>query len=95
MPDEFWDQFGPGAVGVGWDGGLLGLALHLRGGSVADPIAWQCRAEGREFNTLSSEAWGDANAAAGADPAAVATMVANTTQFYAPSADAPSADAPA
>ena len=41
VPTEFWDQFGPGAVGVGWDGGMLGLALHLRGGSVADPIAWQ------------------------------------------------------
>ena len=26
---RFWDQFGPGATGVGWDGGMLGLALHL------------------------------------------------------------------
>jgi len=32
VPDEMWDQFGPGAVGVGWDGGLLGLSLHLRRG---------------------------------------------------------------
>ena len=30
VPDEFWDQYGPGAVGVGWEGGFLGLALHLR-----------------------------------------------------------------
>ena len=29
VPAGFWDQFGPGATGVGWDGGLLGLALHL------------------------------------------------------------------
>ncbi len=84
VPAEFWDQFGPGAVGVGWDGGLLGLALHLRGESVGDPVAWQLSAEGREFNTLSSQAWGVAHEAAGADPAEVATMVANTTQFYAP-----------
>ena len=35
VPDEMWDQFGPGAVGVGWDGGVLGLGLHLRGGSVS------------------------------------------------------------
>src|SRR5262249_45802177 len=32
VPDETWDQFGPGAVGVGWEGGFLGLGLHLRGG---------------------------------------------------------------
>jgi uncharacterized protein YndB with AHSA1/START domain len=91
VPAEFWDQFGPGAVGVGWDGAMLGLALHLRGGTIADPIAWQVGPEGREFNTLSSKAWGAANAAAGTDPAVVATMVANTTQFYVPD---PAADAP-
>ena len=29
-------QFGPGAVGVGWDLGLLGLALHLVAGARVD-----------------------------------------------------------
>src|SRR5699024_941839 len=29
VPAEMWETFGPGATGVGWDGGLLGLALHL------------------------------------------------------------------
>lgn len=89
VPAEFWDQFGPGAVGVGWDGALLGLALHLRAESPGDPVAWQLSAEGREFNTLSSQKWGAAHQAAGADPAEVATMVANTTQCYAPDPDAP------
>jgi uncharacterized protein YndB with AHSA1/START domain len=84
VPQEMWDQFGPGAVGVGWDGGVLGLSLHLRGGSVTDPISWQLSAEGREFFTRSSEAWGDANRAAGADPEAVARGVSNSTAFYAP-----------
>jgi len=88
VPVEMWDQFGPGAVGVGWDGGLLGLSLHLRGESVADRAAWPLSAEGREFSTLSSAAWGAANVAAGADPAAAATAVANTTAFYAPDPDA-------
>lgn len=82
VPDEFWDQFGPGAVGVGWDGGLLGLALHLRGASPADPMAWQASAEGLEFSTRSSHAWGEANRAAGADAEAVERAVANTTAFY-------------
>jgi uncharacterized protein YndB with AHSA1/START domain len=84
VPEEFWTTYGPGAVGVGWEGGLLGLALHLRGGSVDDPIAWQMSEEGRSFNTLSAEAWGSATLASGEDPAAVTKMTANTTQFYAP-----------
>jgi len=37
VPEEFWAMYGPGAVGVGWEGGLLGLELHLRGGSVGSP----------------------------------------------------------
>jgi len=84
VPDEFWDQFGPGAVGVGWEGGVLGLSLHLHGGSIDDPIAWQLSDDGREFFALSSVAWGVANEAAGADPADAAKAVANTTAFYAP-----------
>jgi uncharacterized protein YndB with AHSA1/START domain len=87
VPEEPWAEYGPGAVGVGWDQGLLGLTLHLRGGSVDDPAAWQLSAEGREFAARSSEAWGDANRAAGADPAAAARGVANTTAFYAPDPD--------
>jgi uncharacterized protein YndB with AHSA1/START domain len=84
VPEDAWAQFGPGAVGVGWDQGLLGLALHLRGGSVADPMAWQLSEEGRAFAIRSSEAWGAANAAAGADAETVARTVANTNGFYAP-----------
>jgi len=89
VPDDRWDEYGPGAVGVGWDGGLLGLSLHLRGGSIEDPVAWQLSDEGRQFHTRSSEAWGAANAAAGADPAAVARSVANTTAFYTVDPNAP------
>jgi uncharacterized protein YndB with AHSA1/START domain len=89
VPDDRWDEYGPRAVGVGWDGGLLGLSLHLSGRSVADPMAWQLSDEGREFNTRSSEAWGAANEAAGADPGAVAKAVANTTAFYTTDPNAP------
>ena len=82
VPDEFWGMYGPGAVGVGWDGAVLGLALHLRGGKIDDPMAWQLSDEGRAYSTGSSERWGDANRAAGEDAETVATMVANTTTFY-------------
>jgi uncharacterized protein YndB with AHSA1/START domain len=88
VPDEMWAEYGPGAVGVGWEQGLLGLSLHLRGGSRAhDPVAWQLSAEGRDFSRRSSEAWGDANRAGGADPETAARGVANTMAFYAPDPD--------
>jgi uncharacterized protein YndB with AHSA1/START domain len=83
VPDEFWTQYGPGAVGVGWDMGLLGLGLHLATGeTVGDPTAWQLSDEGRAFATRSSEAWGAANVAAGTADDAAATAVANTIAFY-------------
>lgn len=85
VPDEMWAQYGPGAVGVGWDGAVLGLTLHLRGESIDDPNAWTVSDEARRFYTVSSQKWGEANVAAGADPEAVATMVRNSTEFYAPS----------
>lgn len=37
VPEEFWAEFGPGAVGVGWDLALMGLAAHLRRGAAVDP----------------------------------------------------------
>lgn len=86
VPTEMWDQFGPGAVGVGWDMGLLGLELHLSGGgepaTPAEKEAWQLSDEGRQFASLSSEAWGAANRNAGADADTVARNVQATTAFY-------------
>lgn len=73
VADEFWDQYGPGATGIGWDSCLLGLAGHL-----ADPdavkdteavTAWLASDDGKEFLRLSSDSWAEANIAAGADPA--------------------------
>lgn len=37
VDDERWAQFGPGAVGVGWDLGLMGLGRHLQSGVAVDP----------------------------------------------------------
>ena len=84
VPDEMWGVFGPGAVGVGWDGGFLGLALHLQGGDISggDREAWPFTEEGRDFYRRSSDAWGEANRAAGADEDTVARNVAATFAFY-------------
>lgn len=79
-----WGQFGPGAVGVGWDGGLLGLGLHLTGVSLSkeERDAWPTTLEGKEFFMASSRAWGVAFRAYGASEAEVETVVENATRFY-------------
>lgn len=91
VPPEMWDQFGPGAVGVGWDGALLGLGQHL-----ADPDsdmdaeakqAWMVSEEAAKFYTASSQAWGEALRASGASDEAVAAAVAATTSFYVPTGE--------
>jgi uncharacterized protein YndB with AHSA1/START domain len=86
VPPDMWDQYGPGAVGVGWDLSLLGLALHLRPGDEVpeDKLAWALSEEGRAYHTASAQAWGEASLAAGADPDTVAANVAATTAFYVP-----------
>ena len=84
VPPEFWDQFGPGAVGVGWDLTVLGLGMHLRGESVGDHEKFEASDEAREFMTRSSELWGAAYEPSGAPPEAVAAAVRGTTAFYVP-----------
>jgi uncharacterized protein YndB with AHSA1/START domain len=78
-----WPEFGPGAVGVGWDLTLYGLGLHIRGGErPADPMGWMMSPEGKAFSTTSSEMWGEALLATGADPGQVEAMVDATTRAY-------------
>lgn len=85
VPSEFWDTFGPGATGVGWDGGLLGLALHLAGDTSVTPEraeAWAFTDEGRAFYRGAADAWGVAHAADGADTDAAARGADATFGFY-------------
>ena len=81
---EHWDTFGPGAVGVGWELGLLGLALHLAYPDEPRPDeeAFAASPDGRAFTVGSSEGWGRAAAEAGEDPAAAAAAARRTTAFY-------------
>jgi uncharacterized protein YndB with AHSA1/START domain len=85
VDDERWAEFGPGAVGVGWDLGLTGLALHLATGRPVDPQehqAWVGSEEGRRFVTLSSDGWYEAAVAAGGDATAARAAADRTTAFY-------------
>jgi uncharacterized protein YndB with AHSA1/START domain len=82
---EFWDQFGPGAVGVGWDLSLLGLAEHLEHGFTKTPemdTAWPVSDDGRAFIAGSSEGWLAASVAFGTEPSAAAAAAERTTAFY-------------
>ena len=82
---QMWGRFGPGAVGVGWDLGLMGLANHLASGAAVDPaaaFAWQRSAEGKATMRAYSEAWGRASIAAGTDEAAALAAARRTSAFY-------------
>jgi len=84
--DEQWAEFGPGAVGIGWDTGFMGLAVHLSSGaSAAGPgeiAAWAASAEGRQFMTLASQRWCEASIAAGTDEVGAQAAANRTTAAY-------------
>jgi uncharacterized protein YndB with AHSA1/START domain len=85
VDDEHWEQFGPGATGVGWDTGFMGLAQHLAGAPAVDPaeaVAWLTSDEGKEFVTQSSARWRDAHIAAGEDPDVAQARADRTTAAY-------------
>jgi uncharacterized protein YndB with AHSA1/START domain len=84
--EEFWDQFGPGAVGVGWDLSLLGLAWHLETGEAVQErfaeATWPPSAEGQTFVGASSDDWAAASIAYGTDGAAAHRAATATTAFF-------------
>jgi uncharacterized protein YndB with AHSA1/START domain len=86
VDDERWAEFGPAAVGIGWDLALMGLGLHMVSGAAVDPAdvaAWSASDEGRLFMQRSGEAWRDAHVASGLDPAdAAAAAAARTIAAY-------------
>ncbi|WP_329288763.1 SRPBCC family protein [Streptomyces sp. NBC_01455] len=85
VDEERWAEYGPGAVGVGWDLGLMGLAAHLSSGRSVDPkesTAWLASEDGRRFVTLSSEGWYRASLAAGEPESAARGAAARTAAAY-------------
>jgi len=83
--DDHWDQFGPGAVGMGWDSMVLGLAIHLETGAAVDPgfgEQWIVTDDGRRFLTLSGEQWCAANIEFGTDPEAARGMAQRCLAAY-------------
>ena len=85
VDDAFWTEFGPGAVGIGWESGLLGLAGHLGAPGVPTPdqgAAWMASPEGHRFVAAAGAAWGAAHVASGADPQAARAAADRTVAAY-------------
>jgi uncharacterized protein YndB with AHSA1/START domain len=85
VPENFWNQYGPGAVGVGWDLTMLGLGRHLETGTTADPkqgAEWPTTPEGKEFVSRSSDEWCRASIADGTPDLAAREAAGRTTAFY-------------
>ena len=82
---EHWSEYGPGATGVGWELGLMGLAIHLAQPDepMPDEAAFAASTEGRAFIAGSSEGWEQAAVAAGEELAAAHAAAMRTTAFYA------------
>jgi uncharacterized protein YndB with AHSA1/START domain len=91
-PDR-WAQFGPSAVGVGWDLSLMSLGRHLDSGARRDPrqaAAFPASPEGVQFIRTAAAAWADAAVADGDEAGAAQQAALRTVGLYTTPPDIPS-----
>jgi uncharacterized protein YndB with AHSA1/START domain len=82
---DLWGQFGPGAVGVGWDLGLLGLGLHIDSGAPVDPaeaLAFPTSPDGVDLVRRAAAGWADAAVRDGDEPGPAHEAAERTVAFY-------------
>lgn len=82
---EFAAQFGPGAVGVGWDLAVVGLGVHLETGTPVPPevgAAFATSPTGIEFVRQAAMGWADAAIADGDEPGPAKEAAERTVAFY-------------
>ncbi|MDJ0839535.1 MAG: SRPBCC family protein [Acidobacteriota bacterium] len=81
---DHWREYGPGATGIGWELGLLGLALHVARPSdpKMDEAAFAGSPDGKAIITGSGEAWGKAAVESGEDTEASLAAARRTIAFY-------------
>lgn len=82
---EHWNTYGPGAVGIGWELGLLGLGMHTRSKAARDEFnehVWGASDEGKAFVTKSGEGWIAADIAGGENKADAEARGRATIAFY-------------
>jgi len=83
--EAHWQKFGPGATGVGWELGFLGLDYHLSERVAIDPEAsqaWMTSDAGKAFVRQVAADWGQAHINAGESGAIATAMAERTATFY-------------
>jgi len=94
-PDR-WEQFGPSAVGIGWDLSLMSLGLHLDSGAPRDPekaATFPSSPDGVAFIRASAARWAEAAIADGDEAGAAQQAAARTVAFYTTPPAAPTGNA--
>lgn len=83
-PGSHWEQFGPGATGVGWDLSLLSLREHLLSdaNTPLELTDWGTSAEAVAFMQASGQAWIEAEIAAGETVNQASRRGERTIAFY-------------
>jgi uncharacterized protein YndB with AHSA1/START domain len=81
LTGDHWQEYGPGAGGVGWDLSLLGLDRFLVEGRWSE-AACSASPEGKDFSRASAEEWGRAHIAAGASPEEARAAAKRNAAFY-------------
>jgi uncharacterized protein YndB with AHSA1/START domain len=82
---DLWAQYGPGAVGLGWDGGLMGLGLHIDSGATFHPaegVAFATSPEGAEFYRQAAAGWAEAAVRDGDETGAAAEAADRCVAAY-------------
>ncbi len=88
VPEEKWREFGPGAVGIGWEMMLMGLAEHLVDPTFTaeEAMAMMALPEGQawigEFMVGANSAWEQESVAFGTDPDVAAAAARNCLAAY-------------
>jgi len=83
--EAHWNQFGPGAVGIGWDLAVMGLGRYVAAGAAMDHTtaeAWMGSANGKDFMSHSGELWCAAHVTSGADPGVAKERSDRTIAFF-------------
>lgn len=84
--EAHWDQYGPGATGVGWEMAMLGLDGHLKASGqsiLAAGQAWVEGDQGKATLRTWAEAWGKAHSRAGTPLQTAMEIAERTANFYA------------
>ncbi len=81
---EHWDEYGPGAVGIGWELGMLALAWHIAQPDEPKPdeAEFVARDDVKAFIRSSGERWGQAAVEAGMERDAAQAAARRTAAFY-------------